>query len=135
MIKLKIPAQLATPKPPIGPVLGQNQIPLDSFCKEFNAKTMTYKKGTELSVNVLKKNQKDFNILIKGPVIYNLCKSICFQLKNENYISLKSFYLVVKEYHNKNPNINMDITLESFFKVNYSCLLSTNIKIILDLKT
>ncbi len=48
-LRLKILATKATPKPPIGPILGQYSINLMEFCKEFNARSsQLYKpnKGT-----------------------------------------------------------------------------------------
>src|ERR1700757_4093127 len=38
-VKLQIAAGKATPAPPIGPALGQAQINIMEFCKQFNAKT------------------------------------------------------------------------------------------------
>ena len=39
VIKLEIQAGKANPAPPIGPILGQNGIPIGPFCSEFNAQT------------------------------------------------------------------------------------------------
>src|SRR5947209_17375008 len=38
-VKLQIEAGKATPAPPVGPALGQAQINIMEFCKQFNAKT------------------------------------------------------------------------------------------------
>ena len=38
-IKLQIPANKATPAPPVGPALGQHGVNIMDFCKNFNAKT------------------------------------------------------------------------------------------------
>jgi len=38
-VKLQIPAGKATPAPPVGPALGQAQINIMEFCKQFNART------------------------------------------------------------------------------------------------
>ena len=38
-IKLQLPAGKATPAPPVGPALGQHQVNIAGFCKEFNART------------------------------------------------------------------------------------------------
>ena len=38
-VKLQIAAGKATPAPPVGPALGQAQINIMEFCKQFNAKT------------------------------------------------------------------------------------------------
>ena len=38
-VKLQIPAGKATPAPPVGPALGQHQLNIMGFCKEFNERT------------------------------------------------------------------------------------------------
>ncbi len=38
-IKLQIPAGQANPAPPVGPALGQHQVNIMEFCKQFNAAT------------------------------------------------------------------------------------------------
>ena len=38
-VKLQIAAGKATPAPPVGPALGQAQINIMEFCKQFNAQT------------------------------------------------------------------------------------------------
>lgn len=39
IVKLQIPAGKASPAPPVGPALGQAQVNIMGFCKEFNART------------------------------------------------------------------------------------------------
>ncbi|MDN6625988.1 MAG: 50S ribosomal protein L11 [Pisciglobus halotolerans] len=39
VVKLQIPAGKASPAPPVGPALGQAQVNIMGFCKEFNART------------------------------------------------------------------------------------------------
>src|SRR5438445_195314 len=39
LVKLQIAAGKATPAPPVGPALGQAQINIMEFCKQFNART------------------------------------------------------------------------------------------------
>jgi large subunit ribosomal protein L11 len=38
-VKLQIEANKATPAPPVGPALGQAQVNIMEFCKQFNART------------------------------------------------------------------------------------------------
>src|SRR5580698_1967944 len=38
-VKLQIVAAKATPAPPVGPALGQAQVNIMEFCKQFNART------------------------------------------------------------------------------------------------
>jgi large subunit ribosomal protein L11 len=39
IVRLQIQAGKANPAPPIGPILGQNGLPIPQVCKEFNDKT------------------------------------------------------------------------------------------------
>ena len=49
-IYLKIKAESASSGPPIGPTLGQYGIPAAQFCKDFNERTVIFKKHVELKV-------------------------------------------------------------------------------------
>ena len=40
-VKLQIVAGKATPAPPVGPALGQAQVNIMEFCKQFNARTQS----------------------------------------------------------------------------------------------
>ncbi len=40
-VKLQIEAGKATPAPPVGPALGQAQVNIMEFCKQFNARTQS----------------------------------------------------------------------------------------------
>jgi hypothetical protein len=40
-VKLQIMAGKATPAPPVGPALGQAQVNIMEFCKQFNERTKT----------------------------------------------------------------------------------------------
>ncbi len=59
-IKLIIPAAAAKPAPPVGPALGQAGLNIMAFCKEFNAKTASYKDGTPLRVKLRVYSDKSY---------------------------------------------------------------------------
>ena len=42
LVKLQIPAGKASPAPPVGPALGQAQVNIMGFCKEFNVLDLTF---------------------------------------------------------------------------------------------
>lgn len=71
IIKLAIEAGKANPAPPIGPALGQHQVPIMDFCKEFNARTS--KMGNDVIPVVLTVYEdKTFTFITKSPVTSNL---------------------------------------------------------------
>lgn len=65
-IKLQIPGGAATPAPPVGNNLGQHQVNLMEFCKQFNAATAT-KKGETVPVIITVYVDKTFSFEIKTP--------------------------------------------------------------------
>jgi len=65
-IKLQIPGGAATPAPPVGSALGQHQVNLMEFVKQFNARTAD-KKGQTVPVVVTVYTDKKFDIEIKTP--------------------------------------------------------------------
>ncbi len=72
-LKLVIPAGKANPAPPIGPILGQNGIDIQSFCNEFNDKTKDMM-GDELPVEVIVYKDRSFKMMIKQPTVTSMLK-------------------------------------------------------------
>ena len=67
-VKLQIPAGKATPAPPIGPALGQAQVNIMEFCKQFNAKTSAKElDGLIIPVVVTVYNDRSFTFITKTP--------------------------------------------------------------------
>jgi len=66
-IKLQIPAGQATPSPPVGPALGQHQVNIAAFVKEFNAKTSKEEPGLIIPVVVTVFSDKSFTFETKTP--------------------------------------------------------------------
>lgn len=69
IIKLEIPAQEASPAPPIGPALGQKQVNIMEFCKTFNEQTKNIEKGVPTPVIIEVYENKKFSITIKKPTV------------------------------------------------------------------
>jgi large subunit ribosomal protein L11 len=65
-IKLQIPGGAATPAPPVGNNLGQHQVNLMEFCKQFNAATSS-KKGETVPVIITVYVDKTFSFILKTP--------------------------------------------------------------------
>ena len=67
-VKLQIVAAKATPAPPVGPALGQAQVNIMEFCKQFNARTQD-KPGKILPVLITVYTDKSFEFIIKTPPV------------------------------------------------------------------
>jgi LSU ribosomal protein L11P len=66
--RLRIPAQEATPAPPIGPALGQRGINIGEFCKKFNDASKNFPKGTPVTAHITVYKDRSFDFIIKTPV-------------------------------------------------------------------
>jgi large subunit ribosomal protein L11 len=67
-VKLQIAAGKATPAPPVGPALGQAQINIMEFCKQFNARTNAKEMdGLIIPVVITVYNDRSFTFITKTP--------------------------------------------------------------------
>jgi len=67
-VKLQIPAGKATPAPPVGPALGQAQINIMEFCKQFNARTQQKElDGLIIPVVITVYSDRSFTFITKTP--------------------------------------------------------------------
>ncbi len=65
---MQIAAGKATPAPPVGPALGQAQINIMEFCKQFNARTGSKElEGLIIPVVVSVYNDRSFTFITKTP--------------------------------------------------------------------
>ena len=65
-VKLQIPAGKASPAPPVGPALGQAQVNIMGFCKEFNARTAD-QAGLIIPVVISVYEDRSFTFITKTP--------------------------------------------------------------------
>ncbi|MDR1613147.1 MAG: 50S ribosomal protein L11 [Planctomycetota bacterium] len=65
-IKLQCPAGAATPAPPVGPALGQAQVPVGEFVQRFNAATQN-RKGLIVPVEIFVYSDRTFDFIVKSP--------------------------------------------------------------------
>ncbi|MCL4229684.1 50S ribosomal protein L11 [Candidatus Dependentiae bacterium] len=72
-IKLQIPGGAATPAPPVGSCLGQQQVNIMEFCKQFNAKTAS-RKGETVPVDIIVYKDKTFVFTVKTAPATELIK-------------------------------------------------------------
>jgi large subunit ribosomal protein L11 len=73
VLKLEIAAGQANPAPPLGPTLGQNGIPIQPFCQDFNEKTREMM-GERLPVVVTVYKDNTYSLLIKQPTVAGMLK-------------------------------------------------------------
>src|SRR6516162_187368 len=67
-VKLQIAAGKATPAPPVGPALGQAQVNIMEFCKQFNAKTSAKElDGLIIPVVISVYSDRSFTFITKTP--------------------------------------------------------------------
>jgi large subunit ribosomal protein L11 len=68
LVKLQILAGKATPAPPVGPALGQAQVNIMEFCKQFNARTSTKDmEGLTIPVVITVYVDRSFTFITKTP--------------------------------------------------------------------
>ena len=65
-IKLQIEGGKANPAPPVGPALGQRQVNIMEFCKQFNAATSTVG-GLPCPTIITVYKDKSFTFIVKKP--------------------------------------------------------------------
>ena len=67
-VKLQIEAGKATPAPPVGPALGQAQVNIMEFCKQFNARTGAKElEGLIIPVVISVYSDRSFTFITKTP--------------------------------------------------------------------
>ena len=64
IVKLQIPAGVATPAPPVGPALGQHGLPIQDFVSQFNEKTKD-KIGSIIPVEITVYEDRTFSFITK----------------------------------------------------------------------
>lgn len=74
LIKLQIVAGQASPAPPVGPALGQHNVNIMDFVRQFNEKTSKMEEGTVVPVVITVFKDRSFNFIIKTPPASYLLK-------------------------------------------------------------
>ena len=73
-IKLQIEAGQASPAPPVGPALGQHNVNIMDFVRQFNDKTNKMEPGTIIPVVISVFKDRTFNFTMKTPPASYLLK-------------------------------------------------------------
>lgn len=74
LIKLQIAAGQASPAPPVGPALGQHNVPIMDFVRQFNDKTKNMEAGMVVPVVISVYKDRSFSFEVKTPPAAYLLK-------------------------------------------------------------
>ncbi len=77
MIKLQIEAGQASPAPPVGPALGQHNVAIMDFVRQFNDRTSKMEAGTIIPVVISVFKDRSFTFILKSPPASYLLKKAC----------------------------------------------------------
>ncbi|KAI3389968.1 hypothetical protein SNEBB_001465 [Seison nebaliae] len=74
LMKTYIPAGLAGPSPPLGPMIGQRNLNISEFCKEFNQRTSHIREGVPLPTSTIVNPDRTYKLTINTPPTSYLIK-------------------------------------------------------------
>ena len=77
VIKLQVPAQKATPAPPVGPALGPHGVSAPQFVQQFNDRTKNVEAGMTVPVVITVYADRSFSFITKTPPAAVLIKKAC----------------------------------------------------------
>ncbi|MFO7730851.1 MAG: 50S ribosomal protein L11 [Spirochaetia bacterium] len=77
VIKLQVPAQKATPAPPVGPALGPHGVSAPQFVQQFNERTGDIEAGLTVPVEITVFADRSFSFITKTPPAAILIKKAC----------------------------------------------------------
>ncbi len=111
-VKLQIEAAKATPAPPVGPALGQAQVNIMEFCKQFNARTQAKDMaGLIIPVVITVYADRTFTFITKTPPASVLLKKAANLAKgsgtpNKDKVGKVSEAQVLEIAKQKMPDLN-----------------------------
>ena len=111
-VKLQVVAAKATPAPPIGPALGQAQVNIMEFCKQFNARTQNKElAGLVVPVVITVYSDRSFTFITKTPPVAVLLKKVAGIAKgsgtpNKDKVGKVTEKQVIEVAKQKMPDLN-----------------------------
>nr|CAG4635180.1 EOG090X0I63 [Alona affinis] len=132
-----IPAGMASAGPPLGPQLGQKNVNIPVFVKEFNERTQEYVEGVPLPCRVTVNSDRSFDLVInKPPTTFFLKQAAGIQRGAMNpwqgevagKVTLKHIYEIalIKQ---QDPNMSV-LSLETICKQILGCARSAGIEVV-----
>lgn len=76
-VKLQVPAQKATPAPPVGPALGPHGVSAPQFVQQFNDASKNVEAGMIVPVVITVYSDRSFTFIMKTPPAAVLIKKAC----------------------------------------------------------
>jgi len=111
-VKLIVPALEARSGPPLAPILGQHQVNLMEFCKEFNKLSSNWNAGVPLVTKVFKFESNKFKIKIMAPSMSFLLHQLdSFDGKSVRYDQLFDMLKLKSKFLTKNVMIDVHCVL------------------------
>ena len=121
-IKLLLESKKAKPGPKINPILGQYNLNIIAFCKDFNEKSNKFKSNLELPVVIKFEKNKIESLKIFLPINSYFIENATFSFKNTKYVTLRQIYEISK--YNIKSKFNNNENIDSYIKNYCNVLLS-----------
>ncbi|EZA55831.1 hypothetical protein DMN91_012105 [Ooceraea biroi] len=137
-LRVNIPAGMASAAPPLGSQLGQRNINIQNFCKDFNKRTADMKEGIPLPCRIKVHSDRSYDLVIhKPPATYYLKQAAGIQkgkMKTGEIagkITLKHLYEIAKIKSEDPPNALL--SLEDMTKMMVGIARTCGIEIVREL--
>lgn len=131
-IKLQLSGAAATPAPPVGSSLGQQQVNIMDFCKQFNAATAD-KRGQTVPVVITVYTDKSFTFILKTPPTSELIKKKINLAKGSSRPEVKVGKIKWKDVEDiarvKLPDLNA-VDVEQAKKIVAGCARSMGVEVV-----
>ena len=134
VIKLQIEAGKATPAPPVGAVLGQRQVNIMEFCKQFNDRTKS-SAGLPCPTLITVYKDKSFDFVVKKPPMTYYVKKLAKITSGSKtpgrggYVATVKKADVIEMIKEKIGDLNCFGDIESAFKMFVGSAKSMGVKV------